>query len=674
MNLNKKYDVGIINVSKNDDFRKKRYEKRKDYKIFNDIHLPYNMEDLSKKIDLWVEDDSYSDFHTDNKESYYKKILSNRWDFIVDWSINLGNNHFAITINTPNLYYNDINLSNYNNIDLDDYKEQLDEIINLINYYFPTISYIFIVGEKNKKDNLHFHLLIGIRNFIDYDYCLKNNLLNVLKMYLGGKNLQMCDYDVKIQSLRRFRDIKNWVMYLYKDMYIWKFPACLITTDYYYQNVFKDNLGDVIDQYLHLYFIFCKFEKNYNENVLIKNLDLVNFKGVILRNNSLNFGIIINLIQYYLIFNNLYLYNNYIYKKLENSLISYQLIGSVEDILYKNFQENIVSFFVIRFENYFIGFDFNYLLKNYFIKSRNIISSINDISTNKIKLDFSIIEFTDGLYFIKYNRFVKRSDFESVDKKFNLNTLSTLKYCNKKYNTVRKKEPLNWINGLLKSLNITPEDYKNCKNINKFILICIYLANIFHRNIFKKKTTLLVYGESNTRKSSLVSNPIKQFFGKENVGSIITSKNFKLQELEGKFVGILDEFRYDSSISGDFLKLLGGEGLIVEKKYSKGHINIDNIPIIILSNNLIEDKNENINKALYNRIYFVEFFNPVSQYDLKNVDFNKLIIEEEINIILYCNKIYFKSNLYKEDQNSFKKITSRINNKKFLTNIHNNIL
>jgi phage/plasmid-associated DNA primase len=190
--------------------------------------------------------------------------------------------------------------------------------------------------------------------------------------------------------------------------------------------------------------------------------------------------------------------------------------------------------------------------------------------------------------------------------------------------------------------------------------------NIFHRDIFNKKLSLLIYGESNTGKTSIVVNLIINYIGRENVGTIVSSNNFKLQELQNKVVGILDEFRYSSKNSGDFLKLLGGENLIVEKKYSKQHVSIDNIPIIIVSNNFIEDKDEKINEALLNRIYSVEFLNPITEEELgfyKN--FNKHIKEEEIDIILYCNKILFK-NLKGKKNNFCRKIGNKIKNKKFL--------
>jgi len=42
------------------------------------------------------------DKHAINDEKYFRKILSNKLEIITNFSIDLGNNHFAVTINFPN--------------------------------------------------------------------------------------------------------------------------------------------------------------------------------------------------------------------------------------------------------------------------------------------------------------------------------------------------------------------------------------------------------------------------------------------------------------------------------------------------------------------------------------------------------------------------------------------
>jgi hypothetical protein len=83
---------------------------------------------------------------------------------------------------------------------------------------FKTTTFIFIVPERNKQGVLHFHILISIRNFIDYNYTLRNNLLLLLKGFISG-SFFMNDFDIKVESLLYFKDVKNWAIYMYKDMY-----------------------------------------------------------------------------------------------------------------------------------------------------------------------------------------------------------------------------------------------------------------------------------------------------------------------------------------------------------------------------------------------------------------------------------------------------------------------
>tara|TARA_B110000977_G_C10822049_1_gene394621 strand:- start:200 stop:541 length:342 start_codon:yes stop_codon:yes gene_type:complete len=97
----------------------------------------------------------------------------------------------------------------YDNTDLEDGINREDDIKDMIRDHFPTTTYIIIVIEKNKKGMLHMHLLVGIINFMDYNYTLKNNLSLVLKDRLSTTNLTQSDFDIKVDSLLYFKDVKN---------------------------------------------------------------------------------------------------------------------------------------------------------------------------------------------------------------------------------------------------------------------------------------------------------------------------------------------------------------------------------------------------------------------------------------------------------------------------------
>ncbi len=70
---------------------------------------------------------------------------------------------------------------------------------------------------------------------------------------------------------------------------------------------------------------------------------------------------------------------------------------------------------------------------------------------------------------------------------------------------------------------------------------------------------------------------------------------------------------------------------------------------IILSNYIFKEKNESVNKALLERLFVVEFLNCVNK-DLINI--NDILNDEEPNIIIFCNKVYFS---YLGKEKNFKK-------------------
>jgi hypothetical protein len=245
---------------------------------------------------------------------------------------------------------------------------------------------------------------------------------------------------------------------------------------------------------------------------------LKNFIGIKIVNNKIDYTTLISLLQYYLILNDYYIYNDNIYKKIKESKISYKCVGSLTDVLYNKFQENVVFYYITNFELYFKGFDFNYLLNNYFIKSKTIIESLKDISSQRIEPDFGLIEFTDGVYSIKYDRFFCNKNNYIFNKQ-----ISTIKYYNKSYQRIRKNKPKNWICSLKNALGIFNKEMSN----EDYIRLCLHIINPIHKNIFDKQATLFIHGQSNTGKTTLIANILSEYYGSDNIGSIISAKNFK---------------------------------------------------------------------------------------------------------------------------------------------------
>jgi hypothetical protein len=537
------------------------------------------------------------------------------------------------------------------------------ENILLIN--FPTICFLQIVTEITSKNKIRYHAIIAIRNFIDYNYILKKNLITIINRDLikdteyGGKfNYEI---DVKVDFLLYFKDIKSWIVYLYKDMYKWKWESNIyifnsfleydiILFSYETENIEKSNLMfKLLNEFdalnmdtnlgINLNILFFK----EISHILYNNLK--NIKGIRLIYNKIDQRTLINLLQYYLILNNYYIYKDNIYTKIKNSLISYKLIGSVTDVLYNKFNENVISYYISNLEYYFKSLDFGYLLDTFFIKSKNIIENIKDISTQRIEPNFSLIEFSDGIYSIKYDRFFSKNKFSNINIK-----MCTIKYYDKTYNSTRRLKPINWINGLKNTLGIINNELDNENYLN----ICLYLIDIFHKNIFNKKSALFIYGKNNTGKTSLIVNLLFNYFGVENICNGVSGSNFNYQYLVGKMVAIMYESQYNRDISGDLLKVMFRESIVISGKYSNNSINIKHLPLIIISNEIFKSGYSPINDILNGRILEIEFTKSVNLVKEGKCSFLKnLLKEEESNIIVYCNKLYFGLNKSKRYGNKF---------------------
>lgn len=501
-------------------------------------------------------------------------------------------------------------------------------MFNLLKCNTNSLTAFHIIFEKNDKNKNHLHGIIILKNLVDYNINIKNNITNLLK-----ENFEL---DVVTKNLKNFLDIKNWIFnYMWKDVNNWELSSkfWFLKHD---QQMYARFLDIVVYEISDVFFVdVIGFE--YDEPRL--NF----FHGCKLNKNQIEKEIVIDLILYYLNLNNLFVTKTFIYKKIEKAIISYEKISTIREELYENFKEKIILFFITKFPIHFKNFDFYSLMKKYLKVNEKNIEDIWDLTTNRIEPDFSLLEFKDGVYSIKYNKFIPKKAVENQ-----LNNFSTVKYYNRTFKHLG--EPKQWIKDINQALGNEIDEKKKDEIFKE---ICCYIANIFHKNkvFFNKKKVLYIHGDSNTKKSTLIAKPLIGFFGIENVGFISDSKNFKFQHLSNKKLGIIDEFKYDSNFAQEYLKLFAGEVTITEKKYSKEHQIIEDLPIIILSNNLIDEKNKKIGEALFNRIFAVHFKKSLENKENKNekidttqlnIQIDEILKEEESKIIKYCNKVFYE--------------------------------
>ena len=586
------------------------------------------------------------------------KEIYNTWDLFISGSINEGNSHFSFTINIPldweylDHYRNilklhpiikpkiDNNDPEFWNTKYSKYKEleslytcgstynPIREYLIIIMHYSGATPWIFVITEENKNGLVHFHGIFAIKNIMDYNLNISTNILNKIKEFNRNS-------DVVIKNLNKFKDIKNWIRYIHKNK-TWVFKPLWFTQEQYLKRMhdhfyicYKNNyeMHNQIDENINESIDFTILENPY---FLEYDINLMLFKGCILKKNSIQENLFIDLILYYLILNEYYVYKDSIYKKVQNYKISYIIIGSIKEILFENFQTNVLSYVEKRYPCHTIGVNFWYLIKNFKLKSEQNILKITTLllPENKIELDFSLMEFSDGIYDMKTNKFIKN----------NYNTFSnkkTTKFYNQTYDYTRRMPPKIWLESITHALD---------NNKDSFLSICFFISQLFkNKDNNLKKKYLYVYGPTNTGKTTLITNVLNRYFGKENVGSSISDNNFKYQEMYDKILIIIDEFKYNPNRVEDLLKLLGGETLLIPSKYEKKHIIVAGLMGIILSNNLeiLKETDKAKLRALLSRLFISEFKNIPN----KNIiEINKKLYNEEAQIFIFCNKLSFYNN------------------------------
>jgi len=97
-------------------------------------------------------------------------------DLIIDFCISKGSHHFSITIDFPSTDTCG-NINGYEEFSEELYKILEEDLNKSLIMVYPTITFILFTNEKNNLGELRIRYLIGIRNFIDYSYCLEQSLL-----------------------------------------------------------------------------------------------------------------------------------------------------------------------------------------------------------------------------------------------------------------------------------------------------------------------------------------------------------------------------------------------------------------------------------------------------------------------------------------------------------------
>ena len=588
------------------------------------------------------------------------KHLFISFDELIVESLNEGNMHFFLTINFSK------NIKNKEKIEKEIIK--LEKLIIEIDLW----SWHLIVSEKNKNENYHLHLILSVRSCIGYNDIIENNILFYIR-----NNFEI---DTKINFCLKFLDIKKTLKYLFKEfeklnnndilqelndnkivrisILIKQFNIFKYLNKYFKIHLFQykekiDKKTKLIENELE-----NKFEnKNDKINLIYKeNSNFFNtFKGVKIDKKEYSEKQTIFIWNLFLTLNELYIYKNSIYKKIKKFNISYEIIIT-DEYLYNNFI-TIIDFLKNKLYFHFNNFDNSNYYSNFLKNKEEKLERLKNYTNNILYPNFYLMEFTDGIYSILNNKFIKKENLSL------LKDMQTIKHYNYTYKHLSL--PSIWLNGVKNVLNIKIDnniitkiinniinlDKNNKNNLNTLIDLLIYIAYVFHfsSNILNKKNTMYIWGPSNTGKTTLIIDLFINYFGKENVGLLSSNKNFSYQDILDKLILILDEFDISTIKTEDFKKIINKELILGEKKNKEPQI-IKPTPIIISSNkNIINEPFLENKDSIINRLKIIHFNTPILEEEM---DFNikEKIKNEEAKIIILCNKIYFNFLKNKEEK------------------------
>lgn len=551
-------------------------------------------------------------------------------DEIIINSLNEGNIHFFITINIEKEIFNKNEIKT-KIIELEDKIESIE-----------MLSWYNVTTEKNKRGSFHIHIIVAIKSLIGFNDLILNNI----KIFLTNNY----EKDVKIDVCWNFINLKKAWRYLYKDYEI-KNQKKIKTSKATESKINIIKVGKEETEW------FLKINSIKESEIKIKEIkktgkrDYTFLKGVKIEEKNYNDRQLIFLWEYFLLINNIVIYNNKLFIKIETSMISYKEFSSIE-FLYENISK-IFLFFKKEFPFQFKNFDELNFISKFVRNKEDKIIRLKEFTSRKISFNFNILEFKDGIYSILHNKFVRTNKFE---KNYNLNLtnlltnkeISTIKFYNCSFENL--KEPTIWLGSIEKVLGLKKRTNNLSDRIAKYFneddieWLLIYIAYIFHysTNELNKQNTLYIWGPSNTGKTTLIINLFINYFGKDNIGLISNNKNFEYQHILNKNLLIFDEFDIEKINIENFKKLVSKELILGEKKGKEPEI-IKPTPVLISSNYNLENKlNVNQSKeAIINRLKVINFKERINKNDMDS-NINDKIKEEEARIIIYCNRVYFK--------------------------------
>jgi len=583
-----------------------------------------------------------------------KKYLYNFYDVYINKLQKKGTYFFGITINLLD------DLNETSRI-LNKTPEQLIlKLINNIQLILKNVeavdfSLTSIEIHKKNQNKAHLHMIVGVRSITENPKHVKTHIEDIFqntKIY----------YDIQIDYLKYFINIKRYFVYISKEFNkINNFCNDITFITFSQQNkIIHNELINHFEELQEKNMIVKQTNINQDFNTINRYFKYNQIKGKFegvpsfnfqIKKKNQNIVILIYYINLYLILNDMFLNNENLYIKNKGSLCSYTYL---DDFYYLLSNVNdITQFFQNNFETVdFYHFQTNVL--NNIKKIENLFKNYTKLIYNK-KVNYNIIEFSDGLYIMEFDAFIKKENLSNE----NINEITCIRYYNQTYKNIndsRKYLPKTWIKYLNK--NIEKEKLNTfLADFGKYF----YYENDVTKNKNLKNNSLFIQGNASTGKTSLLTNQLINAWGEEHIASITHNTNFAMETIkENSKIILNDEFEYDSKHRSDLLKILDNQEINQNIKFKNITKIKHNANTLFLGNYTTNNNKMLQDIAFQKRLDIYHFQNElkISKKELLKIK------REEPKIILLCHKFflnkYKKRNKKRLNKNNKNKIIKEI--------------
>jgi hypothetical protein len=539
-----------------------------------------------------------------------KQILNKAYNIWISSLVEEGVAFFSLTIRLVEIYVN-----NPKEIFINNTKIANKEILKILERFsrIEFIDCIYGSFEVTNKNIPYLSLIIGFRSHYNSIDFIKIKIMEIL--YASNRS------NFKLIYIKKFFNIIKVLQHLSKNFFKTQDPIIFFAT---YSNVNKDAHSMIVDSVANGRIECLKI--TYYSNQLVHNdikieneipLGLLsNIKSIPKKvQNNLNLEILYYFDIYFSLFDIIVDINDNLYQKIENSTFSYEYIGNIDNFILKNhhliFQKIKKSVF-----------EFLNLSALTFIFSKSSEKLIKQFKIffnyEKKQLNFNLIEFLDGIYFVDLN--IKKKKEECIDIS---QPLYILHFFNRAYEDLFKfsNYPQIWKTKLLH--NFTEDE---------FISFCKNFRVMLFGNLETELKILFLLDVSNSFKSQLILDMIIKFYGFQNIS--FSSIDEKL-----KFENFNNELKFSQEMV-DLLKNLSFGKILTIRLDSKSLKSPTSLKYIIITSNYnkrvlrLLDKN-----SLKSRI---NKFTIIDNCTLTNKEINDF--EKELpQILVYCNKIFFNN-------------------------------